>query len=187
MISPTQFKSGIVIKVDDKLYSIISYQHVKPGKGPAYYRTKLKSVESDAIIEKTFRSEQKVKKAFLEEKKLTYLYKHDNLYHFMDQTTYEQLAINKSVCEDIIDYLKDGTEVIALTVDGKMIQVSLPNFIELKVKYTEPGFKGNTAKSTSGKMAILETGAKIQVPLFINEGDEVKLDTRTKEYVSKAK
>lgn len=187
MKSPAQFKSGIVIKVDNKLYSIISYQHTKPGKGPAYFRTKLKNIQNNSIIEKSFRSDEKVEDVFLHEKKLIYLYHDENTYHFMDQSTYEQLSINKKEFHHISDYLKDNTEVTVTFGDGKIIAVNLPNFIELKIKYTEPSIKGNTAKNTITKTAIIETGAKVQVPIFIKEGDKIRLDTRTKQYAGKVK
>ncbi len=187
MISPTQFKAGIVIKVDNKLFSITSYQHVKPGKGPAYYRTKLKNLKTGVIIEKTLRSDEKIENVFVEEKKLTYLYHDHEIYYFMDQENYEQLPLNKNVCGDILDFLIENTEVTATIAESEIISLNLPNFIELRIKHTEPGAKGDTAKSTSTKTALLENGAEIQVPIFINEGDKIKIDTRIKQYAGKAK
>ena len=187
MISPTQFKAGMVIKYDNKLYTIVSYQHVKPGKGPAYYRTKLKGLENDAVIENTFRSDEKVEMAFIDEKKMTYLYNDSDMYHFMDQESYEQVPINAKKCEDMADFISEGTEVTASVVNNNIISVSLPNFVELKVAKAEPGAKGDTAKSTALKNVTLETGANIMVPNFINEGDKIRIDTRTKEYAGKAK
>jgi len=175
----------MTIKLDGKLYSIISYQHVKPGKGPAYYRTKLKSLKDNTISERTFRAVDKVEKVLLDEKKLIYLYNHEDMYYFMDQETFEQLPVNKSQITNVIDYLKEDTEVIAVFFEGKIIDIRLPTFIELSVKYTEPGIRGDTAKSTTTKLAYLETGAKIQVPIFINKGDKIRIDTRSKQYAGK--
>lgn len=187
MISPTQFKTGMVIKYDNKLYTIVSYQHVKPGKGPAYYRTKLKGLDHDAVIENTFRSDEKIETAFIDEKKLTYLYNDGDMYHFMDQESYEQLPLSKEICKDIIDFMTDGTEVTASVANNKIISVSLPNFVDLNVAKAEPGAKGDTAKSTASKNITLETGAEIMVPNFINQGDKIRIDTRTKAYAGKAK
>lgn len=187
MISPTQFKAGMVIKFNNQLYSILSYQHVKPGKGPAYYRTKLKNINDSTIVEQTFRSEEKIDTAYLDEKKMTFLYEEQGILHFMDSQTYEQIAINKKQCSDIIGLLSDGTEVTAVIADGKIIDITLPNFITMRVAYAEPGARGDTVKSSSTKTAELETGARVQVPLFINKGDIIKIDTRKREYVGKAK
>ena len=187
MISPNQFKSGIVIKLDGELYSIINYQHVKPGKGPAYYRTKLKSIKNETTIERTFRSNDKINEVFLDEKKLTYLYNNHDIYYFMDQDTYEQLPINKKKISNIVDYLAENTEVMAILSEGEIIEIKLPTFVELSIKHTEPGAKGDTAKSTATKSATLETGTRIQVPIFINKGAKIKIDTRSKQYVGKAK
>jgi len=186
VISPNQFKSGMIIKLDGKLYSIIGYQHVKPGKGPAYYRTKLKSLKDNTISERTFRAVDKIEKVLLDERKLIYLYNHGDMYYFMDQQTFEQLPVNKNKIINLIDYLKEDTEVIGIFSNGKIIDIKMPTFIELLVEYTEPGIRGDTAKSTTTKLAHLETGAKIQVPIFINKGDKIRIDTRSKQYAGKA-
>jgi elongation factor P len=187
MISPGQFKSGMVIKLGGKLYTIVSYQHVKPGKGPAYYRTKLKGLDNESVIENTFRSDEKIETVFIDEKKLTYLYNDGHIYHFMDQETYEQVPIEANMCQDIADFLMESAEVNASLANNKIMSVNLPNFVDLKVIKAEPGAKGDTAKSTALKKVTLESGAQIMVPMFINEGDKIRIDTRTKEYSQKAK
>jgi len=187
MISPTQFKAGIVIKYNNRLYTILSYQHVKPGKGPAYYRTKLKGLDNDAVIENTFRSDEKIETAFIDEKKLTYLYSDGDMYHFMDQESYEQVPLSKDMCQNIADFMPEETEITASIANNKIISVSLPNFVNLNVAKAEPGARGDTAKSTASKNVTVETGANIMVPNFINEGDKIRIDTRTSEYAGKAK
>ena len=187
MISPTQFKTGIVIKYNNKLYTVVSYQHVKPGKGPAYYRTKLKGLDNDSVIENTFRSDEKIETAFIDEKKLAYLYNDGEMYHFMDQESYDQLPLSSEICKDITNFMTEGVEITASIANNKIISVSLPNFVELNVTGAEPGAKGDTAKSTASKNVTLETGADITVPNFINEGDKIRIDTRTSEYAGKAK
>lgn len=187
MISPTQFKAGMVIKYDNKLYTIIRYQHVKPGKGPAYYRTKLKGLDNDVVIENTFRSDEKIETAFIDEKKLTYLYNDSDMYHFMDQESYEQIPIANNMCQSIANFIIEGAEITASVANNKIISVSLPNFVELNVTKAEPGARGDTAKSTALKNVTLETGVNMMVPNFIIEGDKIRIDTRTKQYAGKAK
>lgn len=184
MISTSQFKNGITIKIDGELYAILEFQHVKPGKGGAFVRTKLKSISDGAIIDKTFRASQTVEEAFIEEKKVNFIYRADEDCHFMDQTSYEDIVVRDEMIARAKGYLKENTEVTMAFHDGKIVGVILPNFVELAVSYTEPGFRGNTVHGGS-KPAKLETGLTIQVPLFINQGDIIKVDTRTGEYVGR--
>jgi elongation factor P len=187
VISPNNFKPGMVIKLAGNLYSVVNYQHVKPGKGPAYFRTKLKDIRSEALIDKTFRAQDKLDKAYLQEKKLTFLYQSQGVYYFMDQESFEEIPIDKKRISEITDCLLENSQVEATLSDGEIIEIKLPIFIELTVKSTEPAVKGNTAKNTPTKKAVLETGAEIEVPLFVKPGDKIKIDTRVKEYVGKAR
>lgn len=184
MINAKQMKAGMVIKVDSEFYQVVSYQHVKPGKGPAYMRTKLKHITDLLTVERTFRSEEKLELAFLEQKKLVFLYNADGAYIFMDSDTYEQVSTGKDMLAEAIGFLKDGQEVTAAVCEGKIINIELPNFITLQITSTEAGLKGDTVKA-GNKNACLETGAQISVPLFIKEGDLVKIDTRTKKYLGR--
>jgi len=184
MISTNQFKNGIAITIGGNLYTIVSFQHVKPGKGGAFVRTKLKNMVSGAVIDKTFRAGEKVQDAFLEEKKLQYLYRSGNDFHFMDTANYEQMTLDKSHVGEGADFLKDGLEVTARLHKHRIIEVTLPTFIRLKVVTAEPGIRGDTAKQ-SMKPAKLETGKTISVPLFIKESDMIKIDTRTGKYVER--
>ncbi|MCM8783761.1 MAG: elongation factor P [Candidatus Omnitrophica bacterium] len=184
MINTNQFKTGLTLLIEGEVYSIVDYEHVKPGKGSAFVRTKLRNLKTQAVIERTYRAGEKFEEAFVEEKKLNFLYRSGDLFYFMDEETYEQKAITKDELKDSINYIKENTPVSVSYFDNKIISVNPPNFVELKVIYTEPGIKGDTAKSTY-KPATLETGYIIQVPLFIQNGDIVKVDTRTGEYVAR--
>ncbi|MFH1622437.1 MAG: elongation factor P [Candidatus Omnitrophota bacterium] len=164
---------------------IVSVDHVKPGKGSAFARTKLKNLRLDTIIDRTFKSDDKIQDAFIEERKLRFSYKSGNFYHFLDQDTFEDLTLEDNHMGDAIKFLKENLVVSAYFYNRELLNISLPYFVEFKITDTEPGFKGDTAKS-SGKPAIIETGATIQVPLFVNVGDVVKVDTRTGEYMGRA-
>ena len=185
MITPKSFRNGLVIKMGNVLYSIISFQHIKPGKGGAFIRTKLKNLKQNAVIDKTFREGDQVESVFVDQKILHYLYRSGDIFHFMDNKDYEQIAIDKDHIEESIPYLKEGMDITAQLHDGNILSVSVPIFVNLKVTHTEPGIRGNTAKGGS-KSAELETGLSIQVPLFINQGDMLKIDTRTGKYVERA-
>ncbi|RKY37705.1 MAG: elongation factor P [Candidatus Omnitrophota bacterium] len=184
MITPNQFKAGLAIDLDGGLYTIVEYQHVKPGKGGAFVRTKLKNMRTKKIIDKTFRPDEKFQDAFIEDKKIQYLYQAGSLYYFMDLETFEEIVIEKEKLEDVVGFLKDNMEVLMISYKEQIIEIRFPSFIELKIAHTEPGIKGDTAKG-SFKPATLETGAIIQVPLFVNENDSIKIDTRTGEYVER--
>lgn len=183
MISTSDFKNGLTIIYNDQLYKILYFQHVKPGKGGAFVRTKLKDLNSGAIIDKTFRAGEKMEKAVLESRKMQYLYR-DEYYNMMDIKTFEQIQLSGAAIGDTKDYLLENMELSVIFYNGKPISVELPIFIEARVTRTEPGVKGDTV-SSSFKPAEIETGAKVQVPLFINNGDIIRVDTRTGEYITR--
>lgn len=183
MISTSDFKNGLTIIYDNELYKILYFQHVKPGKGCAFVRTKLKDLNTGAIIDKTFRAGEKMEQAILETKRMQYLYK-DEYYNFMDTKTYEQIQLNEDILEDRKDYLLENMELTVIFYKGRPISIELPISIEARVIKTEPGIKGDTV-SSSFKPAEIETRAKVMVPLFINIGDTIKIDTRTGEYITR--
>lgn len=185
MISTNQFKNGMTIAINGGIYFIVSFQHVKPGKGGAFVRTKLKSLKFGNVIDKTFRAGEKVEQAFIEEKKMQYLYRHGQTYHFMDQKSFEELELPEARIADKVKFLKENMLLSIAVCDGAIIGINLPNFVELKVKHAEPGLRADTVKAPA-KTAILETGGKIDVPLFVNNGDIIKIDTRSGRYVSRA-
>ena len=184
MYSTTDFRRGLKIEVDGTPYAIVEFQHVKPGKGGAFVRTKLRNLITGGVIDKTFRAGEKVERPDLEEKTMQYLYSEGNQYYFMDTETYEQTFLTREQLGESKNFLQENINVSILYYQGKPIGVELPIFVELEVKKTEPGVRGDTATGGS-KPATLETGAVIQVPLFINEGDKVKIDTRTGEYIER--
>jgi elongation factor P len=185
MISTSDFKNGLTIIYDSRLYKILYFQHVKPGKGGAFVRTKLKDFNSGAIIDKTFRAGEKMEQALMETRKMQYLYC-DQYYNLMDIRTFEQIQLSGDIIGDSKDYLLENMELSVIFYKGKPISVELPIFIEARVIKTEPGVKGDTV-SSNFKPAEIETGAKIQVPLFINVGDMIKIDTRTGEYITRTR
>jgi elongation factor P len=182
-VSTNDFRKGLKIELDGAPYVIVDFQHVKPGKGGAFVRTKLKHLKLGTVIDKTFRAEEKVPLVNFEQKRMQFLYR-DTRFHFMDLETYDQIALSEEEVGDARQFLKENTEVDMLYVDGAPIGVELPTFVELTVTKTEPGVRGDTASGGS-KPATLETGAVLSVPLFINEGDVVKVDTRTGAYISR--
>lgn len=184
MITARQFKNGFVVEIQKELYLVLNSQHIKPGKGGAFVRAKLKNLQSGAITERTYRPEDTFQEAYIEERKMQYLYKDRLAYHFMDQSTYEQIGVNEEMVRDSAKFLKDGMEVKASVHKGKVVGISLPAFVNLRVTYTEQWIKGDTAKGGS-KPATLETGAALKVPLFINTDDVIKIDTRTGEYAGR--
>jgi elongation factor P len=182
-VSTAEFKKGLKIQFDGEPYSIVDFQHVKPGKGGAFVRTKLKHMRVGRVIDNTFRAGEKVELVDFEEKGMQYLYK-DERYHFMDLETYDQISLSADEVGDARDFLKENIEVEILFIDGSPVTVELPNFIELRIAKTDPGIRGDTASGGS-KPATLETGAVVQVPLFLNEGDVVKVDTRSGDYLGR--
>ena len=184
MISTSEFRNGLKIEIDGEPFVIVEFQHVKPGKGGAFVRTKLKSLKTGNVLERTFRSGGKVGEPDLEEKEMQYLYNGDGQYYFMDLTTFEQIFLTADNLGESRFYLQESVNVIVLYHQGEPIDVSVPIFVELKVTETEPGLKGDTATGGS-KPATLETGAIINVPLFIDKEDTIKVDTRSGEYVER--
>jgi elongation factor P len=182
-VSTADFRKGLRIVFDGEPYTIVDFQHVKPGKGGAFVRTKLKHMRQGRVIDNTFRSGEKVELVDFEDKHMQFLYK-DDRFHFMDMETYDQVSLSEDEVGDAALYLKDNTEVEVLYIDGSPVSIELPNFIELAVARTDPGVRGDTAQGGT-KPATLETGAVLQVPLFLNEGDVVKVDTRTGEYLGR--
>ena len=185
MISANEFKNGITIVLDGNLYSIVYFQPVKPAKGGGFVRTKLKSIRDGSVLERNFKSEDTVEEAFIEDRGLHYQYASGNMYHFMDLETYEDWVLPKQILGSAADFLKEDMQITGSLYNGKIIDIKLATTIELKVTYTEPGIKGDTARQAL-KPAKLETGATVQVPLFINEGDVIKVDTRAFEYAGRA-
>ncbi len=188
MATTADFRNGLTIEYKDGLYKIVYFQHVKPGKGPAFVRTKMKNLDSGKILEKTFSSGVKIKEVRVERHPYQFLYKDDMGYIFMHQKTYEQITLQETAVDNS-DLMKEGQEVDMLfrVENNQVLSCDLPDFVELKVEYTEPGFKGNTASSSATKPAKLETGAEIKVPLFVNIDDMLKIDTRSREYVERVK
>jgi elongation factor P len=186
MISTNQFKNGNHIDVDGTVYKIVEFQHVKPGKGGAFVRTKLKRASDGAVIDKTFRAGEKFRAVRTEVKKLQYLYNDGNDAHFMDNETFDQLAAPFATLEQALGFVKPNTEVEALYIDGEFSDIQLPASVVLEITETEPGVRGDTVSGGGNKPATLETGKIVQVPLFLNTGDTVKVDTRSGEYMSRA-
>jgi len=184
MISAGDFKKGITMQWRDGIWQILDFQHVKPGKGAAFVRTKVKNIQTGAIREETFNPNDKFPKAHIETKEMQYLYNDGQLYYFMDVETYAQTPLNYEQVEEAIPYIKENEIAIMKFFEGKAIEVQAPNFVELKVTHTEPGVKGDTATNTY-KPATVETDAVIEVPLFVEIGDIIKIDTRTGEYLSR--
>jgi elongation factor P len=182
-VSTAEFRKGLRIVFDGAPYTIVDFQHVKPGKGGAFVRTKLKHMRQGRVIDNTFRSGEKVELVDFEEKHMQFLYR-DDRFHFMDMETYDQVSLSANEVGDAALYLKDNTEVEVLYIDGAPVSIELPNFIELAIAKTDPGVRGDTAQGGT-KPATLETNAVVQVPLFLNEGDIVKVDTRTGEYLGR--
>ncbi|MBD5540593.1 MAG: elongation factor P [Lachnospiraceae bacterium] len=184
MISAGDFRNGITIEVDNNIYQIIEFQHVKPGKGAAFVRTKLKNIKSGGVVEKTFRPTEKCPQARIDRKDMQYLYSDGDLYNFMDSETFEQIALNQDEIGDAMKFVKENEMVKMCSHNGSVFAVEPPLFVELEITDTEPGFKGDTATGAT-KPAIVETGAQVLVPLFVNQGDKIKIDTRTGEYLSR--
>jgi elongation factor P len=182
-VSTAEFKKGLKIQFDGEPYSIVDFQHVKPGKGGAFVRTKLKHMKLGRVIDNTFRAGEKVELVDFDEKRMQYLYR-DDRYHFMDLDTYDQISLSAEEVGDARDFLKENIEVEILFINDSPVTVELPNFIELQITKTDPGIRGDTASGGS-KPATLETGAVVQVPLFLNQGDVVKVDTRSGEYLGR--
>ena len=186
MISTNEFRNGSHIDVEGTIYKIMEFQHVKPGKGGAFVRTKLRRASDGNVIDRTFRAGEKFRPVRTEVRNMQFLYKDGSDAHFMDSETYEQLTIPETTLADPLRWMKESDQVEVLYIDGNPADVQLPSAVDLEVTETEPGLRGNTASGGGSKPATLETGTQIQVPLFVNIGDMVRVDTRSGDYVSRA-
>lgn len=184
MISAGDFKNGITLEIDGQVVQIMEFQHVKPGKGAAFVRTKLKNVINGGVVERTFRPTEKFPQARIERVDMQYLYSDGDLYNFMNQETYDQVALNKDIIGDTLKFVKENEVCKVCSYNGSVFSVEPPLFVELEITDTEPGFKGDTAQGAT-KPATVETGAVVYVPLFVDMGDKIKIDTRTGEYLSR--
>ncbi len=184
MVSAGDFRNGITIEYEGNIYQIVEFQHVKPGKGAAFVRTKLKNIVNGGVVEKTFRPTEKCEEARIDRVDMQYLYSDGDLYHFMDVNTYEQIALGQEQIGDALKFVKENEMVKICSHKGAVFSIEPPLFVELKVMDTEPGFKGDTATGAT-KPAVVETGATVYVPLFVNQDDVIKIDTRTGEYLSR--
>ena len=186
MVVAGDFKNGVTFDMDGDVLQVVEFQHVKPGKGAAFVRTKIKNVITGAVIERTFSPTDKFPEAFIERKEMQYLYSDGELYYFMDNETYDQLPLNGDKLGDNFRFVKENMPCKVISYKGNVFAVEPPTFVELEVTETEPGFKGDTATNVT-KPATLETGAEVKVPLFINPGDRIRIDTRVGEYLERAK
>ena len=184
MIMAGDFRNGTTFEMDGQVYRIVEFQHVKPGKGAAFVRTKLKNVMNGSVLERTFNPSEKYENAQVERREMQYLYEDSGLYYFMDTETYEQMPLNQDQLGDALMYVKENMNVKILSYKGNVFGIEPPTFVELEVTETEPGFKGDTATGAT-KPAIVETGAKVMVPLFVNQGEVIRIDTRTGEYMER--
>lgn len=184
MVSAGDFRNGLTIELDNNVYQIIEFQHVKPGKGAAFVRTKLKNIKSGGVVEKTFRPTEKCPQAHIEKKDMQYLYNDGDLYNFMDVETFDQIALNQEAIGDSLKFVKENEMVKVVSHNGEVFAIEPPLFVELEIIDTEPGFKGDTATGAT-KPAKVETGANVLVPLFVETGDRISIDTRTGEYMKR--
>ena len=185
MISAGEFRNGVTIEYEGDIFVILEFQHVKPGKGAAFVRTKIKNLKTGSVVERTFRPTEKMPRAHIDRQDMQYLYNDGSLYHFMNTENYEQIAVNESDIGDTLKFVKENDMVKILSYEGQVFGIEPPLFVELVITETEPGFAGNTAQGAT-KPAVVETGATVYVPLFINQGEKIKIDTRTGEYLGSA-
>lgn len=186
MISSSDFRTGITIEIDNDVWQIVDFQHVKPGKGAAFVRTKMKNVRTGAVVERTFNPGEKLPKAHIDNRQMQYLYENDGMYVFMDNESFEQLELNADQLADAIKFLKENMNIGIMLFQGTIIGVDLPNSVDLEVIECDPGVRGDTATGAT-KMAKLETGYSVRVPLFINQGDVLRIDTRSGDYIERAR
>ena len=184
MVSAGDFRNGVTLEMDGNIYQIIEFQHVKPGKGAAFVRTKLKNIINGGVVEKTFRPTEKFPTARIDRVEMQYLYNDGDLYYFMNTENYDQIALNNETIGDALKFVKENEMVKVCSHNGNVFAVEPPLFVELEITETEPGFKGDTATGAT-KPATVETGANVNVPLFVEQGDKIKIDTRTGEYLSR--
>jgi len=185
MISAGEFRNGVTIEVDNDIFTIIEFQHVKPGKGAAFVRTRLKNIMTGNVLERTFRPTERMARAHIERKDMQYSYNDGDLYHFMDLETYEQVSLNSSDVGDALKFVRENDMVKTTAHNGKIFGIEPMQFVELKVIETEPGFKGDTSGGNVTKPAIVETGVQVHVPLFVERDDVIQIDTRTSEYLKR--
>lgn len=185
MITASEFRNGATFELDGQIFQVVEFQHVKPGKGAAFVRTKMRNIITGSTVERTFNPNDKMPKAHIERKDLQYLYNDGDLFYFMDTETFEQMPISKATIGDTFKFVKENMTVKVLSHKGNVFGIEPPTFVELEITETEPGYKGDTATGAS-KPATLETGAIVKVPLFINQGDTIRIDTRTGEYLERA-
>lgn len=184
MVSAGDFKNGLTVEIEGNIFQIMEFQHVKPGKGAAFVRTKLRNIINGGVVEKTFRPTEKFETAHIDRKEMQYLYADGDLYYFMDTETYDQIAVNGDTVGDSLKFVKENENVKVMSYQGNVFSIEPPITVELDIIETEPGFKGDTAQGAT-KPAIVETGAQVMVPLFVEQGDRLKIDTRTGEYLSR--
>ncbi|MDD5935903.1 MAG: elongation factor P [Clostridiales bacterium] len=184
MVSAGDFRNGLTLEIDNNVYQVIEFQHVKPGKGAAFVRTKLKNIKDGGVTERTFRPTEKYPQAHIDRSDMQYLYSDGELYHFMNVETYDQFALNEDSIGDSLKFVKENEMVKMLSHGGEVFAIEPPLFVELQITETEPGFAGNTATGAT-KPAIVETGATVYVPLFVNQGETIQIDTRTGEYMKR--
>ena len=184
MISAGDFRNGLTLEIDNAVYQVIEFQHVKPGKGAAFVRTRLRNIKDGGVTEKTFRPTERYPQAHIERSEMQYLYSDGELYHFMNNETYDQIALNEEAIGDALKFVKENDMVKMLSHQGQVFAIEPPLFVELVITETEPGFKGDTAQGAT-KPAIVETGATVYVPLFVNQGDKISIDTRTGDYTKR--
>ena len=185
MISAGDFRNGVAVEFEGNIYQIVEFQHVKPGKGAAFVRCKIKNIKTGGVVEKTFRPSEKLPKAHIERKDMQYLYSDGELFHFMDVNTYDQIAVNADTVGDSLKFVKENEMVKIASHQGSVFAIEPPLSVELEITETEPGIKGDTAQGAT-KPATVETGARVMVPLFINQGELIRIDTRTGEYTGRA-
>ncbi len=185
MISSNDFRPGVTIEIDNQVWQVVEFQHVKPGKGAAFVRAKIKNLQTQAVIERTFNAGEKVPRARVDRKSMQYLYESDGTYVFMDTETYDQIDLSSEQLDTALNFLKENMEIVVLFFNGLIIGVELPNSVDLEVVETDPGIRGDTATGGT-KPATLETGYVVKVPLFINTGDVLRIDTRTGDYIERA-
>lgn len=184
MVSAGNFKNGLTVEIEGNIYQILEFQHVKPGKGAAFVRTKMKNIINGGVVEKTFRPTEKFEQAHIDRKEMQYLYSDSDLFYFMDVESYDQIAVNADTVGDSLKFVKENENVKVISYQGNVFSIEPPITVELDIIETEPGFKGDTAQGAT-KPAIVETGAQVMVPLFVEQGDKLKIDTRTGEYLSR--
>ena len=184
MISAGEFRNGVTLEIDGKVYQIIEFQHVKPGKGAAFVRTKLKDIVNGGVVEKTFRPTEKFPKAHIDKRDMQYLYSDGEMYNYMDVETFEQIALDEATAGEAMKFVKENDMVTIVSYKGNIFAIEPPMFAELEITETEPGIKGDTATNVT-KPATVETGAQVMVPIFVNQGDKVQIDTRTGDYLKR--